>query len=198
VTGGNPPIPAPQPRVIGQRLAGEKSPDHGRQLIGPFQRQAGEPERLHDSPDDKRVLPYAVHLAQQQQTAGIQRPLGRSQRRRLDHQAEILDHELVDFSVECIQRRNARHAFSIAPILAGRGPGRVKRAALPGLAQPLLGVFGQEIAQRDATARGLGREPPGKVIRKHDGAVHAVVALPAFVPEFRHAPSFPIPAPQRR
>jgi len=62
-----------------------------------------------------------VHLAQQQQTAGIQRPPGRSQRRRLDHQAEVLDHELVDCPVECIQRRNARHAFSIAPIPARRG-----------------------------------------------------------------------------
>jgi hypothetical protein len=28
--------------------------------------------------------------------------------------------------------------------------------------------------------------------------VHAVVALPAFVPEFRHAPSFPKLALQRR
>ena len=74
----------------------------------------------------------------------------------------------------------------------------MKRAALSGLAQPLFGIFGQEIAQRDATARGLGREPLGKVIRKHDGAMHAVVALPAFVPEFRHALSFPKPALQRR
>ena len=62
----------------------------------------------------------------------------------------------------------------------GEGPGEA-RAALPGLAQPLLGVFGQEIAQRDATAPGLGREPLGKVTRNDDGMVHAVVALPAFV-----------------
>ena len=113
--------------MIGQRIAGKKSPDHGRQLIGPFQRQAGEPERLHDCPDDKRVLPYAVHLAQQQQTAGIQRPPDRRQRRRLGCQAEVLDHELVDCPVECIQRRNARHAFSIAPILAGKGAGEARR-----------------------------------------------------------------------
>jgi hypothetical protein len=33
--------------------------------------------------------------------------------------------------------------------------------ALAGLAEPLFGVFGQEIAQRDAAAPGLGREPPG-------------------------------------
>jgi len=34
---------------------------------------------------------------------------------------------------------------------------------LAGLAQPLLGVFGQEIAERDAAAPGLGREPPALV-----------------------------------
>ena len=78
------------------------------------------------------------------------------------------------------------------------GADRVKRAALSGLAQPLFGVLGQEIAQRDAAAPGLGREPPGQVTRKHDGAAHAVVALPAFVTEFRQARSSPIPAPHRR
>ena len=70
----------------------------------------------------------------------------------------------------------------------GHGEAPVKCAVLSGLAQPLLGVFGQEIAQRDATAPGLGREPPGKVTGKDDGAVHAVVALPALVTQWRHAP----------
>lgn len=46
---------------------------------------------------------------------------------------------------------------------------------------PLFGVFGEQIAERDSTAAGLGREPLGKVSRKDDSAVHAVVALPAFV-----------------
>ena len=77
------------------------------------------------------------------------------------------------------------------------GADRVKRAALSGLAQSLLGVFGQEIAERDAAAPGLGREPPGQVTRKHDGAAHAVVALPAFVTQFRHVPSFVVPELQR-
>jgi hypothetical protein len=72
--------------------------------------------------------------------------------------------------------------------IVGTGEAPVKCAALWGLAQPLLGVFGQEIAQRDATAPGLGRESSGKVTGKDDGAVHAVVALPALVTQFRHAP----------
>ena len=72
------------------------------------------------------------------------------------------------------------------------------RAALWGLAQPLFGVFGQEIAQRDATAPGLGREPLGKVTGKDDGAVDAIVALPALVTQFRQARSFPVPAFRRR
>jgi hypothetical protein len=72
------------------------------------------------------------------------------------------------------------------------------RAALWGLAEPLFGVFGQQIAQRDATAAGLGREPPGKVTRKRDGAVHDIVALPALVTRFRHVPSPPAPALRRR
>src|ERR1700733_7924328 len=65
---------------------------------------------------------------------------------------------------------------------------RRRGRALWGLAQPLLGVLGQEIAQRDATAPGLGREPSGKVTGKDDGAVHAVVALPPLVTQFGHAP----------
>ena len=32
--------------------------------------------------------------------------------------------------------------------------------------------------------RGLGGEPPGEVTGKDDGAVHGVVAFPAFVAEF--------------
>jgi Trehalase-like, N-terminal len=71
-------------------------------------------------------------------------------------------------------------------------------AALAGLSQPLFGVFGQKIAERDAAACGLGREPLGKVAGKDDGAVHAVVALPALVAEFRHVLPFPAPALQRR
>src|SRR4029077_14234359 len=41
------------------------------------------------------------------------------------------------------------------------GAARVKRAALPGLAQPLSGVSGQEIARLDGTAPGPGCGPPG-------------------------------------
>jgi hypothetical protein len=69
---GDPAIPAPQPLVIGRRLAGEKRPDHRCQVLGPFQGQAGEPERLHERRDEQGVLPDAVHLAQQQQTRRIQ------------------------------------------------------------------------------------------------------------------------------
>ena len=78
---------------------------------------------------------------------------------------------------------------------AGAGPGEMR--ALSGLAQPLFGVFGQEIAQRDATACGLGGEPLGKLTGKDDGALHAIVALPALVTQFRQVPSCPVPALQR-
>jgi hypothetical protein len=54
---------------------------------------------------------------QQQQAGRIQRSPGRRQRRRLDHQARVLDHEFGHCPAECIQRRNTRHAFSMAPIL---------------------------------------------------------------------------------
>ena len=117
VTDGNPAIGAPQPRVIGRRLAGEERLDHWWQVIGPFQGQAGQPERLHERPDKQGSLTDAVHLAQQQQAGGIQRPPGRRQRRRLDHQAEVLDRESGHCCIECIQRRDAtrRHAFSMTP-----------------------------------------------------------------------------------
>ena len=81
--------------------------------------------------------------------------------------------------------------------LAVGSPGDM-RAALLGLAEPLFGVFGQQIAQRDATAAGLGREPPSKVTRQDDGAVHGIVALPALVTRFRHVSSPPAPTLRRR
>ena len=71
------------------------------------------------------------------------------------------------------------------------------RTALSGLTQPLFGVFSQQIAQRDATAPGLGREPLGKLTGKDDGAVDTIVALPALVAQFRQTLSSPIPASQR-
>jgi hypothetical protein len=52
-------------------MAGQERADHGCQLLGPFQGQAGEPERLHERPDEQRILPDAVHFAEQQQASGI-------------------------------------------------------------------------------------------------------------------------------
>ena len=88
-----------------------------------------------------------------------------------------------------------RAALKVAEIgmLKAMGMG----AALPGLAQPLFGVFGQQIAQRDAAAPGLGRKSLGKVTGQDDGAVDAIVALPAWVAQFRQALSLPRPASQR-
>jgi hypothetical protein len=77
------------------------------------------------------------------------------------------------------------------------GPGEV-RAALSGLAHPLLGVFGQQITQRDATASSLGREPLGKITRKDDRAAHGIVALPALVAQLRQALSSPAPGSRHR
>jgi hypothetical protein len=62
----------------------------------------------------------AKHLAQQQQAGGIQR-------RWLDHQAEVLDHEFGHCFMECIQRRNARqlaasHRFSSPVVVQPRRP----------------------------------------------------------------------------
>ena len=91
-------------------------------------------------------------------------------------------------------RQSASACVPDLTVVAGGGAGRMERAALSSPAQPLFGVFGQKIAQRDATAPGLGREPLGKVTRQDDGAVHAVVALPALVTEFSHAPSPLLPA----
>jgi hypothetical protein len=45
----------------------------------------------------------------------------------------------------------------------------------------IVSSLGQQIGQRDAAAPGLGREPLGKLTRKDDGAVHAIVGLPALV-----------------
>ena len=69
-------------------------------------------------------------------------------------------------------------------------PGELS-VALSGLAQPLLGVFGQKIVQRDATPSGLGREPLSKITRKNDRAAHGIVALPALVTQLRQALSSP-------
>jgi hypothetical protein len=66
--GGDPAISRPQLRMIGKRPGGQEGRHRGRQVIGPFQGQAGEPEHLHQRPDQQRVLPDAVNLAQQQQT----------------------------------------------------------------------------------------------------------------------------------
>ena len=116
VTGGNPAVPAPQPPVVGQRPAGQERPDHGREVFGPFQGQAGELQGLHERPDQQRVLPHAAHLAEQQQAGRIERLPGRGQRRRLDHQPRISDGEFSDGPTECVQRRDARHAASVAGI----------------------------------------------------------------------------------
>ena len=45
---------------------------------------------------------------------------------------------------------------------------------LPGPAQPLFGVFGQQVAQRDVAALGLGGEPLSKITRKDDHAAHTL------------------------
>ena len=93
VPGRDPAVPAPYEPVVGQHLAGQERTDHRCQLLGPFQGQAGESERLHERPDEQRVLPDAVDLAEQQQASRIQRPLGRRQRRGLDHQARVGDRD---------------------------------------------------------------------------------------------------------
>jgi hypothetical protein len=72
VPGGDPAISRPQLRMIGKRPGGQEGRHRRRQVIGPFQGQAGEPEHLHQRPDQQRVLPDAVNLAQQQQTRLIQ------------------------------------------------------------------------------------------------------------------------------
>jgi hypothetical protein len=74
------------------------------------------------------------------------------------------------------------------------GAGRVKRAALSGLAQPLLGVFGQEIAQQDATASVLREyEDFYNRHRPHRTLYQARAAAPAA--RLRHRPgSVPGPA----
>jgi len=60
--------------MIGQRLPGQEGRHRGRQVVGPFQGQAREPEFLHQRPGQQRVLPDAVHLAQQQQAGIVQGP----------------------------------------------------------------------------------------------------------------------------
>ena len=141
VPGGDPAVPAPHEPVVGQRLAGQERADRGGQVLGPFQGQAGEPERLHERPDEQRVLPDAVYLAEQQQASGIQRPPGRRPRRGFDHQARVGDREFGHRPVERVQRRHARHTSSMArvsdtrPVVA-RGqalapPGKATAAAIP-------------------------------------------------------------------
>jgi hypothetical protein len=89
--------------VAGQGSAGQEGPDHGCQVLGPFQGQAGEPEGFHERTDEQRVLPDTVGLAQQQQARGIQRLPGRGQRRGFDHQIQVDDHEFGDRPVERVQ-----------------------------------------------------------------------------------------------
>jgi hypothetical protein len=115
---GRPAVPAPHEPVLGQRLPGQERADRGGQVLGPFQGQAGEPERLHERPDEQRVLPDAMYLAEQQQASGIQRPLGCRPRRGFDHQARAGDREFGHCPVQRIQRRHARHTSSMAPVLA--------------------------------------------------------------------------------
>jgi hypothetical protein len=72
VPGGDPAVPEPQQLVVGQRPPGQEGPDNRSQVLGPFQGQAREPERLHQRPDEQRVLPDAVNLAEQQQAGVVQ------------------------------------------------------------------------------------------------------------------------------
>ena len=68
-------------------------------------------------------LSSAEKLQVSVQAGGIQRPPGRRQRRGLDHQVEVLDHEFGHCPMECVQRRDARHAFSMASATPARLPG---------------------------------------------------------------------------
>jgi hypothetical protein len=72
VPGGDPAVPEPQQLVVGQRPPGQEGPDDRSQVVGPFRGQAREPERLHQRPDEQRVLPDAVNLAEQQQAGVVQ------------------------------------------------------------------------------------------------------------------------------
>ena len=78
--GGDPAVSRPEHRMIGQPLPGQEGRHRGRQVMGPFQGQAREPERLHQRPDQQRVLPDAVNLAQQQQAGIVQGPPRRTDR----------------------------------------------------------------------------------------------------------------------
>jgi hypothetical protein len=95
-----------------------RNADRGGQVLGPFQGQAGEPERLHERPDEQRVLPDAMYLAEQEQASGFQRPLGCRPRRGFDHQARAGDREFGRRPVQRVQRRHARHTSSMAPVPA--------------------------------------------------------------------------------
>jgi hypothetical protein len=125
VTGGDPAVPRPEHRVIGKRLPGQEGRHRGRQVIGPFQGQAREPERLHQPTDQQRILPDAVHLAQQQQAGLVQGPPGRAGGRGLGLQLQVGHLELGCRPEKCLHRINARHPFSMA--LVGLAPARPRR-----------------------------------------------------------------------
>src|SRR6266436_3037519 len=60
--------------------------------------------------------------------------------------------------------------------------------ALPPVAlEAFLGVFGQQVADRQAALLGPGGEPLGQRARHDHHAPHAVVALPHVVGRLRHA-----------
>jgi hypothetical protein len=114
VPGGDPAISRPQLRMIGKRPSGQEGRHRRRQVIRPFQGQAGEPEHLHQRPDQQWVLPDAVNLAQQQQARLIQRPLRRRYSRGLGLQLQVRHHEFGCRLKKSLHRNNARHPFSMA------------------------------------------------------------------------------------
>ena len=52
-----------------------------------------------------------VNLAEQEQARLLQRLASRRQRRRLDHQAQVREHEIGSRAVQLLHRRNMRHHF---------------------------------------------------------------------------------------
>jgi AcrR family transcriptional regulator len=112
---------------------------------------------------------------------------------RAGYRGEAGDHR-SDQRLRYDVRRHAGRAGQGRLPRTGAGPGHSfgLRPALRRLTQPLFGVLDQKVAHRDATAFGLGREPPGKLGWEHDRAAHAVVALPAFVAQLRQPASFAV------
>src|SRR6185437_11029428 len=82
---------------------------------------------------------------------------------------------------------------SSAPMCLTPGRAGKSATALWRPTEPLFCVFGQQIAQRNVAAPGLGRKPLGKVTRNDDGTPHAIVPLPALITHFRHARSSSMP-----